>query len=369
MNSLHPHWKATDAESDPSPKKKAGIPAQGKSVSRLPAAVIGMLVAGTVGVVFVGGVENLRGQLLDYSVVIVNTEGLEPQEINAERGKDIVWESRDALPHTFRSSSLCDEDRNCLDTDLLFEYESVRYTVPRDIPDGVYEYASTTAPDITGSIIIGDIEPVAADTEEPAEGAAGEEVPLENTPVIEPSEDTIVPSIEDLPDINDPIMEDFPSVSDPIIEDTPVNQDDLSYIEDLLSAVTGQDASEGLSLDDLGAIIEENQNNDIAIEAIQDDPAIDFIDSIDPTAGVPQIRVDLPRNPYVVGSVTSYTPPNGDVLHAGAPERYVPPVVTTHKPLHQPETGATFWFVLFSSIGGLLLWLKRNNKTERLVSQ
>ena len=164
MSDIHPHWQTNEPDdgrevSVDSMGPNIGpqrIAIGGKEVSRRPAAIAGMLLVVGAAFIFYRGVDGLAGSLGSSSALLVHiTEsGLDPEEILVRPGDTITWINDQSIPHILESDTLCDSVGSCLHTATLFTGESDSFTVSEDIPLGTYEYFSTTAESIVGTIVI-----------------------------------------------------------------------------------------------------------------------------------------------------------------------------------------------------------------------
>lgn len=161
MSSLHPHW---DSEGEEVPvtvrtpsEGSESIPENAKTISRQPAAIVGMLVVMAIGYIFVQGVESLTGQVASdntSTTVHITDNGLDPARLEVEHGQTITWVNEQGIPHILESDTLCSDTGFCLQTKTLFEGESDNFTITLDIPAGTYAYTSATSASIEGEIVI-----------------------------------------------------------------------------------------------------------------------------------------------------------------------------------------------------------------------
>ncbi len=155
MSNLHPHWESEGAEVPVSVKN--AIPEHAKTVSRQPAAIVGMVTVLAIGYIFFQGVESLTGQVSSgdqQKSVSITEEGLSPVTLEVEHGQTIVWTNNQAIPHILESQELCSDTGYCLQTKTLFQGESDNFTITLDMPAGSYNYTSATSSDIQGVIVI-----------------------------------------------------------------------------------------------------------------------------------------------------------------------------------------------------------------------
>lgn len=164
MSNLHPHWESDGAEIPVHVRDEKtertninSLPDNAKTVSRQPAAIVGMITVIALGYLFFQGVESLTGQVAGDShvkTVSITENGLDPAILEIEHGDTITWTNNQAIPHILESTSLCSDTGYCLQTKTLFQGESDNFTITLDIPAGSYDYTSATSSEIQGTIII-----------------------------------------------------------------------------------------------------------------------------------------------------------------------------------------------------------------------
>jgi len=163
MNSdLHPNWHTTDDEEivpvRAAPKKSEKvqeIPLHTTSVSRRPAAIVGILLVVGLSTLFYQGVQSLTGQLTNSLQVRITDTGFEPLDITATPGQQISWLNERQVPQYIISDTLCDSMGECLNTSTMFQGDQANYTLPSDASEGTYTYYSPTDPNLTGTITVG----------------------------------------------------------------------------------------------------------------------------------------------------------------------------------------------------------------------
>lgn len=164
MSNIHPHWKATDnpkvkvsvteEEFVDTPKQKTELPIAGMTVSRRPAAILGILLVVGVGYFAVENLHSLRGAVSSQIQVDIEERGLRPHTITAEPGQTIVWRNAVFESHAMTSDTLCSPSEGCLSTAAVHLGGTVSYKIPDDIRNGTYHYMSQLDSDISGVIII-----------------------------------------------------------------------------------------------------------------------------------------------------------------------------------------------------------------------
>lgn len=161
MTNLHPHWESDGAEVPVRAREESTpatpMPENAKTVSRQPAAIVGMITVIAFGYIFFQGVDSLTGQVANserVKTVMITESGLSPETLEIEHGDTITWTNEQAIPHILESQTLCSDTGYCLQTKTLFQGESDNFTITLDIPAGSYEYTSATSADILGTIIV-----------------------------------------------------------------------------------------------------------------------------------------------------------------------------------------------------------------------
>lgn len=178
MTDLHPHWRATGDEN--AVPVRVAAPAAGataritvRPASRMPAAVISMLLISGIGITAVGGWQALRGQVGSGSgsaipkssssssrrmdkpaqVHIIET-GFSPPDITVRPGQQIVWYNDQTIPHILTSQTLRDGSGAYLNTPAIFPGSLATFTVGTFETDKRHAYGSTTDPTLVGSIVV-----------------------------------------------------------------------------------------------------------------------------------------------------------------------------------------------------------------------
>ena len=143
MAALHPHWRATDCEEQPT--KAPGLPQMADlsaiqnqgGVSRRPAAIVGILIVCATGFAFFHGLSGILGQVSDDGIVITITkDGVDPSEVNGEPGQKITWKNMDDIPHIIASSTLPTDTGQPMQTSPIFKGNSASVTIPSDAAEG-----------------------------------------------------------------------------------------------------------------------------------------------------------------------------------------------------------------------------------------
>ena len=143
MSNLHPHWESEGADvpvraREDEPKTDNSIPENAKTVSRQPAAIVGMITVIAIGYIFFQGVESLTGQVSSgdqQKNVVITADGLSPVTLEVEHGQTITWTNNQAIPHILESQELCSDTGYCLQTKTLFQGESDNFTILLAYPE------------------------------------------------------------------------------------------------------------------------------------------------------------------------------------------------------------------------------------------
>lgn len=163
MTNLHPHWQTTDSDEESVPVRIASIDAQEASspapsvpaASRMPGAVIGVLLFLGIGFAMFQGVYSFMGQVTTERLEIIITEaGLEPSVATASPGQTIVWINESSIPHILTSETLPTDNEKTFETAAIFPGAEGEYEVPLNSQNGTHDYLSRTSGVIAGQIII-----------------------------------------------------------------------------------------------------------------------------------------------------------------------------------------------------------------------
>jgi len=156
MTPLHPHWQSTEGEEDV-PVRARTTGATPVSVSRAPAAIVGiLLMLGVVAFSF-GGVRAIVGQLANPTpdvTIRLTQDGPDPTPATVKQGQVIRFLNEDQIPHVLTSDTLPTSDGDDFVTTGMFAGSDFFYTVPAGAPDGTHDYISETNPEFSGKIII-----------------------------------------------------------------------------------------------------------------------------------------------------------------------------------------------------------------------
>lgn len=174
MRDVHPHWHTTQddapvAESAPVQPQVIDtvMPANAVvSVSRKPAAIVGILVVAAIGYSLFQGFGGLLGQVADDTVrVRITAEGFDPKIVTARPGQTIVWRNEDSIPHIVFSDTLMMDQDKPLQTSPIFKDGDAEYVLPLDTAPGDFKVASRTKSDFTSTITVelaGSVQPASS---------------------------------------------------------------------------------------------------------------------------------------------------------------------------------------------------------------
>jgi plastocyanin len=158
-NNLPKNWEPTEGEEIVPVKsahtKDATQNTQVHTVSRKPAAIVGILVVILAGISFFYGLDNLVGQLeTEENKIVINESGISPLTVYAKPGDTIEWINEQDIPHYLVSDTLCDANGECMSTTTMFPDMEVSYDIPYSVIPGIYTYYSPTDTTLEGTIII-----------------------------------------------------------------------------------------------------------------------------------------------------------------------------------------------------------------------
>ncbi|TSC58982.1 MAG: hypothetical protein Greene041619_163 [Candidatus Peregrinibacteria bacterium Greene0416_19] len=164
MSTLHPHWHALPEPDGVPPsagvrRTAERVPVRPPGFSRRPAAVAGILVTLGIGYVFFSGMRGLTGQVAaDAGAspvrIAITSSGVNPRQATVRPGQSIIWTNTQSLPHILQATDLKDSSGNALYTRAIFPGSEEQFTVSPSQPAGTYSYASITAQDVTGEIVV-----------------------------------------------------------------------------------------------------------------------------------------------------------------------------------------------------------------------
>ena len=128
------------------------------SFSRMPSAIIGIFAVALVGVAFVHGYGNYRGQValtanenLSAIEVHLTDSGASPALVTLRPGMQLVWINDGSLPQVLQSETLRDGSGKLLNTSAIFPGDRQIFILSKDQIPGSFTYASITST-VKGSI-------------------------------------------------------------------------------------------------------------------------------------------------------------------------------------------------------------------------
>lgn len=164
MTTIHPHWQQTEGDepltqpvdSIVREQPVAHVMPSKRTVSRRPAAVLGIIAAVATGFVMTQDLSTLmQAQLTSTGIEVrITQEGLRPPVVTVKQGENITWINDDLIPHLLTIEELMMDDEESFKTSSIFPNERQTVTIPSDAEPGTYTYISETSEKITGQIII-----------------------------------------------------------------------------------------------------------------------------------------------------------------------------------------------------------------------
>lgn len=130
------------------------------TVSRLPAAIVGILVVVLVGTLTIGDILPQRAQLpaeepLPVVEVRINENGFVPSSITVSPNQTIRWTNEQAdVPHILQSESLRDGSGNYLYSPPIFPDAPYSFTLAADHDAGSFTYISMLSNELEGTVIV-----------------------------------------------------------------------------------------------------------------------------------------------------------------------------------------------------------------------
>ncbi len=164
MTDLHPNWQATDAASEeqalpvhivekpkqsPTPPVEQTHPPRMRRLSREPAAVVGMLLAISIGASLFFGLD--RGT---ETTVRITETGFSPKAVTVTAGGNVRWINETNRPQVLQSDALCTRNQECFSTRSIAPKESATLTITSDFDAGTYSYYSINTQGMEASITI-----------------------------------------------------------------------------------------------------------------------------------------------------------------------------------------------------------------------
>ncbi len=166
MTSIHPRWHATDSDSHeeqpvrivhaaPKKEQRSTPSVASKSVSRRPAAMVGIALTAMIGFAMVQGITTLRGALTSSTgtEVHLTKDGAVPPVITVMPGEQLTWINDDEIPHILSSDTLKMEN-GLLDSPAIFPGATYTETVAPDAAVKTHDYYSKTSSLVSGQVIV-----------------------------------------------------------------------------------------------------------------------------------------------------------------------------------------------------------------------
>lgn len=157
MTSIHPHWHATEEEEIVPIRTKKSDEKAPIRVSRLPAAMVGILLLFGIAIVSFGGIQSLLGQLTnptpDITIHLKNS-GPDPSPAIVSAGQIVRFVNDDSIPHVLSSTTLPTESTSPFSTPGMYAGNDYFYTIPANAAPGTYDYISETNPEFAGEIVV-----------------------------------------------------------------------------------------------------------------------------------------------------------------------------------------------------------------------
>ncbi len=187
MTTIHPHWDTEEgAVSVPVTARKAErapvIPAS--SVSRRPAALAGIALVLTVGVLALvqRGDLALPAQTVATADIRITPTGFVPQAFAISAGQTITWINEDSIPHILASTNLPTDTSSPLESPPIFPGQRYTVTIPETTLESDYTYISRTSASLNGSVTISALSAAAQEERDrPPVETQPDEIPLEDT--------------------------------------------------------------------------------------------------------------------------------------------------------------------------------------------
>ncbi len=168
MTTLHPHWESDDEQEVldrvdgivPAASADSMIHLQTKTVSRKPAAMVGIALVLFAGVGLFQGFGFFTAQLGPSTLLVpveirITDDGIEPASAEVRPGQEVIFYNDQAdLPHILESNSIKDFNDKPLYTPAIFPGTSQSFKLSLTHPVGTFQYVSTTASDVVGRLIV-----------------------------------------------------------------------------------------------------------------------------------------------------------------------------------------------------------------------
>lgn len=336
MTELHPHWATNDSEpalpAHRSPSALGGrneggeiakkpaltaatrIPVGPQSISRKPAAVLGIITVLVAGLSFfdvfpeTNGTQTAQTSPSNAVSIRITEAGLIPKAANVRPGQEITWINEDTIPHILESDTLMGSNGTTLYTPAIFPGSEERFVLSLSQAAGRHSYISTTSVDIYGEIN------VLAEDGSTAKGAAPATTSQETAD-------------------DESIFGTLPAGTTSGV--APAKTAQSSSVKQS-QVITPDDREETIdSSDPLGPLTADVSAGTSAVDPVGQQNAL------------------IPYNPYTVGSTRDHPfDASGepvDETHTGAPLKGFKNV-KGFKPFTQPKTGPGLWIAIVLSV-------------------
>ncbi len=168
MNDFNPSWHATNDEASSSSPKSSDvrfatrIPVSNNvTVSRLPAALLGIFVVILGGVFYARGIPNLRGDVISgtdiqsTSIAIhLTSSGASPSQVHVQPGQTITWINDRTSPEIIQSDTIKDASGATLYTPLIQPGKSSDFVVSPSQESGAFNFNSLMSKSASGTIVV-----------------------------------------------------------------------------------------------------------------------------------------------------------------------------------------------------------------------
>lgn len=156
MNTAQSHWQSDDGEAVPvrvhgAQAETAAVPLS--SVSRRPAAIVGIIAVLAMGVAAMNMGGGFTAQVGGETVIRITASGFTPKSVTVAPGATVRWRNDDAIPHILASGTLNTEETSPLESLPIFPGEEYAAVITADAQPGTYDYISRTS-DFNGTVIV-----------------------------------------------------------------------------------------------------------------------------------------------------------------------------------------------------------------------
>ena len=141
------------------------IPVRSKvTVSRIPAALFGMLAVLLAGVLYIRVLPDLRGEVLipnlnGYALVHLTDNGVSPVTVHVYPGQTVTWQNDRTIPESITSDELKDGSGNVLHTAMIEPGETQSIVIAATQAIGMYAYGFPASEEANGFIAVDALPP------------------------------------------------------------------------------------------------------------------------------------------------------------------------------------------------------------------